>query len=73
VRLSTDKVTLPRYFQLTRLHSLLTSTEQTMALTLNDSSLLQGNAYITGQWIAADSGETLGVENPATATTPSPI
>jgi len=40
-----------------------------MALTLKDSSLLQGNAYINGQWIAADSDETFGVENPATGET----
>jgi len=40
-----------------------------MALSLNDSSLLQGNAYINGQWVSADSGETLAVENPATGET----
>jgi len=36
---------------------------------LNDQELLQGNAYINGEWVAADSGETLPVLNPATGET----
>ncbi|MEM7260135.1 MAG: aldehyde dehydrogenase family protein, partial [Pseudomonadota bacterium] len=32
---------------------------------LDDSSLLQGNAYIDGQWVSADSGATFTVTNPA--------
>ncbi|MCR8922953.1 NAD-dependent succinate-semialdehyde dehydrogenase [Dasania sp. GY-MA-18] len=36
-----------------------------MPLTLKDSSLLKGQAYINGQWIDADSGATLVVDNPA--------
>lgn len=37
-----------------------------MPLHLNDSSLLQTQAHINGQWLDADSGETLAVTNPAT-------
>ncbi|MCV6604739.1 MAG: NAD-dependent succinate-semialdehyde dehydrogenase [Porticoccaceae bacterium] len=37
-----------------------------MALALNDAALLKTSAYINGQWVAADSGETLAVNNPAT-------
>ena len=33
---------------------------------LNDSSLLEGRAFINGEWINADSGETTFVTNPAT-------
>lgn len=40
-----------------------------MSLTLQDSSLLQGKAYINGNWINADSGETVAVGNPATGET----
>ncbi len=36
---------------------------------LTDKELLQGNAYINGEWVAADSGETLPVLNPATGET----
>ncbi len=36
---------------------------------LNDQELLRGNAYIDGEWVAADSGETLAVLNPATGET----
>ena len=36
---------------------------------LNDQELLQGNAYIDGEWVAADSGETQPVLNPATGET----
>ena len=37
-----------------------------MTLTLKDKSLVKTQAYINGQWIDADSGETLPVTNPAT-------
>ena len=33
---------------------------------LKDSSLLEGRAFINGEWINADSGETTPVTNPAT-------
>jgi succinate-semialdehyde dehydrogenase/glutarate-semialdehyde dehydrogenase len=36
---------------------------------LSDSSLLRTQAYIDGQWVDADSGETLDVINPATGKT----
>ncbi|MGS2722869.1 NAD-dependent succinate-semialdehyde dehydrogenase [Porticoccus sp. GXU_MW_L64] len=36
-----------------------------MALALNDNALLKTSAYINGEWVAADSGETLAVTNPA--------
>ena len=36
---------------------------------LNDQDLLQGNAYINGEWVSADNGETLPVLNPATGET----
>lgn len=36
-----------------------------MPLTLKDPSLLQGKALINGQWIDADNGETVAVDNPA--------
>jgi succinate-semialdehyde dehydrogenase/glutarate-semialdehyde dehydrogenase len=36
---------------------------------LNDQDLLQGNAYINGEWISADNGETLPVLNPANGET----
>ncbi len=38
-----------------------------MSLDLQDSSLLKNQAYINGQWVDADNGETLPVMNPATA------
>ncbi len=37
-----------------------------MTLLLNDPSLIKSQAYIDGQWVDADSGETLAVTNPAT-------
>ena len=37
-----------------------------MAVSLNDTSLLKTGAYINGQWVASDSGDTLDVTNPAT-------
>ncbi len=36
------------------------------ALDLADPKLLRDQAYIDGQWVDADSGETFAVENPAT-------
>ncbi len=36
---------------------------------LQDSSLLKTQAHINGQWLDADSGETLAVTNPATGVT----
>ncbi|UTW12537.1 NAD-dependent succinate-semialdehyde dehydrogenase [Marinobacterium rhizophilum] len=36
-----------------------------MSITLQDPSLLQSQAYINGQWVDADSGETFSVTNPA--------
>ena len=36
---------------------------------ISDQSLLKTQAYVDGQWIDADSGETLAVENPATGET----
>ncbi|MEJ2613061.1 MAG: aldehyde dehydrogenase family protein, partial [Candidatus Thiodiazotropha sp.] len=35
-------------------------------MTLNDASLLKSLCYIDGQWVGADSGETMLVTNPAT-------
>ena len=40
-----------------------------MTLTLKDPSLLRSNCYIDGAWVAADSGATLTVTNPATGET----
>lgn len=37
-----------------------------MPLKLTDTDLLQTRAHINGQWVDADSGETLAVTNPAT-------
>ena len=37
-----------------------------MAVSLNDTSLLKTGAYINGQWVASNSGDTLDVTNPAT-------
>ncbi len=37
-----------------------------MTLTLSDAGLLKGEAYINGEWTAADGGETTPVTNPAT-------
>lgn len=36
---------------------------------INDGGLLKTQAYVDGQWIDADSGETLAVQNPATGET----
>ena len=35
---------------------------------ISDKALLRNQAYIDGQWCAADSGETLSVFNPADGT-----
>jgi len=40
--------------------------DNSMTLLLNDPSLIKSQAYIDGQWVDADSGETLAVTNPAT-------
>ena len=40
-----------------------------MSLNLTDTSLLHHQAYINGEWIDADSGETMPVKNPATGET----
>jgi succinate-semialdehyde dehydrogenase/glutarate-semialdehyde dehydrogenase len=37
-----------------------------MTISLTDSNLLKTGAYINGQWLAPDSGDTLAVTNPAT-------
>lgn len=37
-----------------------------MTLPLSDMSLLRTDAYINGQWVAADDGKTLPILNPAT-------
>ena len=37
-----------------------------MALELNDPALLCDKVYLNGEWIEADSGETMAVTNPAT-------
>jgi succinate-semialdehyde dehydrogenase/glutarate-semialdehyde dehydrogenase len=37
-----------------------------MKLELNDSSLLQTQAFINGEWVDGDKGETFAVTNPAT-------
>jgi succinate-semialdehyde dehydrogenase/glutarate-semialdehyde dehydrogenase len=36
-----------------------------MSITLSDQALLKTRAYINGEWVDADSGETLPVTNPA--------
>ncbi|MEP1470256.1 MAG: aldehyde dehydrogenase family protein, partial [Halieaceae bacterium] len=36
-----------------------------MSLALSDSTLLQTKAYINGEWVDADSGDTFAVLNPA--------
>ena len=36
-----------------------------MSLPLSDSSLLQTQAYINGEWVDADSGATFSVLNPS--------
>ena len=36
---------------------------------LTDKELLQGSAYINGEWVSSDNGETLPVKNPATGET----
>ena len=38
-----------------------------MNIKLADSSLLKTQAYIDGQWVKSDSGETFEVTNPATS------
>ena len=40
---------------------------------LNDQGLLQSQAYINGEWVDSDSGDTLDVRNPATGETISAI
>ncbi len=40
--------------------------ENAAALALTDTSLLKQQCYVGGQWIDADSGETIAVTNPAT-------
>ncbi len=40
-----------------------------MTLKLSDSSLLKTDAYVNGEWIPADSGETLAIVNPANGET----
>ncbi len=37
-----------------------------MTIKLQDRGLLRGQAYVNGQWVAADNGETFDVVNPAT-------
>ena len=37
-----------------------------MTTELHDTSLLQTRAFVDGQWIDSDSGETFGISNPAT-------
>jgi succinate-semialdehyde dehydrogenase / glutarate-semialdehyde dehydrogenase len=37
-----------------------------MTLTLNDPSLLETRNLIAGEWVAAQSGKTIAVTNPAT-------
>ncbi|MDA8664349.1 aldehyde dehydrogenase family protein, partial [Porticoccaceae bacterium] len=37
-----------------------------MTVNLQDPSLITHQSYINGQWVDADSGETLDVTNPAT-------
>jgi succinate-semialdehyde dehydrogenase/glutarate-semialdehyde dehydrogenase len=37
-----------------------------MSLVLTDEDLLRGQAFIDGQWLDADSGETVATTNPAT-------
>jgi succinate-semialdehyde dehydrogenase/glutarate-semialdehyde dehydrogenase len=40
-----------------------------MTLPLSDPDLLRSQAYINGQWVDADSGATVAVDNPATGET----
>ncbi|MBR0567557.1 NADP-dependent succinate-semialdehyde dehydrogenase [Azoarcus sp. L1K30] len=40
-----------------------------MTLTLKDPSLLRSSCYIDGEWVAADTGATITVTNPATGET----
>ena len=37
-----------------------------MGISLTDNDLLKTGAYINGQWVASDNGDTLSVTNPAT-------
>ena len=36
-----------------------------MSIQISDQALLKTKAYINGQWVDADSGETVPVTNPA--------
>lgn len=36
---------------------------------LKDSKLFRQHAYVNGQWVKADSGQTIDVTNPATGET----
>ena len=36
-----------------------------MSIQISDQALLKTQAYINGQWVDADSGETVAVTNPA--------
>ena len=40
-----------------------------MTIQLSDQSLLKTRAYINGQWVDSDDGNTFGVDNPATGET----
>jgi len=37
-----------------------------MSVSVNDDTLICTRAYISGQWVEAESGETFDVSNPAT-------
>ena len=39
---------------------------------LQDAQLFRQQAYIDGQWLDADSGQTIAVNNPATPVKPIP-
>lgn len=39
-----------------------------MTITLKDSALLETRNLIAGEWVAAESGKTIAVTNPATGT-----
>lgn len=47
-------------------HRNLAEKDQTMAIKLNDPSLLKSQAFIAGEWRDSDDGETFPVTNPAT-------
>jgi succinate-semialdehyde dehydrogenase/glutarate-semialdehyde dehydrogenase len=42
---------------------------QTMGIHLSDASLFKEACYVGGEWVKADSGETIRVDNPATGQT----